>query len=115
MVTSKLTNLLFILVLKREDVWISFSVIPTRSFHIAGPLMETEIFICDDGTVLFFILCTKTAVLSNLVYINWLFHKTQNVFQNGKTCSCYVLILKDVFADCLSFASKFCVCFPILN
>ena len=37
---SKLSNLVFALVFKREDDWISFSVLPTRSFHIAGPLME---------------------------------------------------------------------------
>ena len=37
---SKLSNLLFILVLKRGGDWISFSVLPIRLFHVAGPLME---------------------------------------------------------------------------
>ena len=36
----KFSNLLFILVLKREDDWISFSVLSTGSFHITGHLME---------------------------------------------------------------------------
>ena len=37
---SKLSNLLFIRVLKRKNDRISFFVIPTRFFHIVGPLME---------------------------------------------------------------------------
>ena len=37
---SKLSNLLFILFLQWKDDWTSFSVLPIRSFHIAGPLME---------------------------------------------------------------------------
>ena len=36
----KKSNFLFILALKREDDSISFSVLPTRLFHIAGPLIE---------------------------------------------------------------------------
>ena len=92
---SKKGNFLFILVLKREDDLISFSVLPSRLFHVAGPLMEIRNLhlrniICgilefpletrvgyewagcsncsryDDGEVLFFILCMKTAVLSTL-------------------------------------------------
>ena len=38
----KKNNFLSILVLKREDDWISFSVLPTRLIHIAGPLMEIQ-------------------------------------------------------------------------
>ena len=56
---------------------------------------------------MFFILCMKTAVLSRFSYIHWVFHKTQKVLWNRKICSYYVIILKHVFGDCLSFVSKF--------
>ena len=81
------------LVLTRQDGLITFSVLPTRCFHIAGPLMKIwnahlsylifgflsfplekltgyESEGCSkfsrnfDGAVVFFILCKKTEVLS---------------------------------------------------
>ena len=79
----KWSSLLFILVLKWEDDWFSLSVLPIRSFHIAGPLMEIRTTLIPTWKwcwirmrrllkffkewwrgILFFIVCMKTAVLT---------------------------------------------------
>ena len=138
---SKSSNLLFTLVLKRQDDWISFSVLPTRLFQIAGPQMGIwnlhlcnlicgflqfplekhvgykwegwSIFTRNDNGQFWFLFCAwKQQHQVSLVYIHWLFPKTQKVFSNGKICFYYVFLLKYGFVDCLAFVNTFCVCYP---
>ena len=93
------------------NLW--FPVIPT--WKVCWIRMRRQLKFFKEWWQGSFVLCIKTAVQVSLVYMHWVFHRTQKVLWNGKICSYYELILKHVFVHFLSFVSKLCLCFPILN